>query len=244
MIYKILSFFFSFAIIVNFTQLIRLFYHVHGSYLSIWLVVARDLVLDLTIGGGSGLFAGVIRGVVARAFLRQAGFIFLGRHARIIRPETIRVGAWVWIKEGVTLFGSGPLNIGNQVVFCEHATVWSGIDGVDIANNVWIGMNTYLAGTGGRLSIGEHTLISDFCSIYTVEHNIGSLDMPINDQGGQSRPVTIGAHVLIGSGTRILPGVTIGDHAVIGAGSVVTRDVAPRTIVAGAPARSMRTRDA
>lgn len=227
-----------------FKRLIRLFYHVHGSSPSIWTVVARDLALDLTIGGGSGLFAGVIRGAVARAFLRQAGFIFLGRYTRIIRPETIRVGSWVWIKEGVTVFGSGSVNIGNQVVFCERATIWSGKDGVDIGDNVWIGINTYLAGTGEHLSVGEHTLISDCCSIYTIEHNIGSLEIPINDQGGQPRPVTIGAHVLIGSGTRILPGVTIGDHAIIGAGSVVTRDVAPRTIVAGVPARFMRTRDA
>jgi acetyltransferase-like isoleucine patch superfamily enzyme len=224
-------------------ELLRLFFHVHGRSPSIWAILARDLTLDLTIGGGSGLIASVIRGVVARPMLRKAGFVLLGRHARIIRPETISVGAWVWVKEGVTLFGSVSLIVGDRVVFCERATIWSGIDGVVIGDNVWIGMNTYLAGTGGRLIIGDHTLISDFCSIYTVDHNIGSLDVPINEQGGKSRPVTIGAHVLIGSGARILPGVTIGDHAIVGAGSVVTRDVEQRSVVAGVPARVVRTRD-
>jgi acetyltransferase-like isoleucine patch superfamily enzyme len=44
----------------------------------------------------------------------------------------------------------------------------------------------------------------------------------------------------IGSGVTILANVTIGEHAIVGAGSVVTRDVPPRTIVAGNPARVLR----
>jgi UDP-2-acetamido-3-amino-2,3-dideoxy-glucuronate N-acetyltransferase len=44
----------------------------------------------------------------------------------------------------------------------------------------------------------------------------------------------------IGSGAVILPGVTIGEGAIVGAGAVVTGDVAPRTIVAGNPARTLR----
>jgi acetyltransferase-like isoleucine patch superfamily enzyme len=44
----------------------------------------------------------------------------------------------------------------------------------------------------------------------------------------------------IGSGATILPRITIGEHAMVGAGSVVTRNVPPRTIVWGNPARFMR----
>jgi UDP-2-acetamido-3-amino-2,3-dideoxy-glucuronate N-acetyltransferase len=46
----------------------------------------------------------------------------------------------------------------------------------------------------------------------------------------------------IGSGAVILGGVTIGERALVGAGAVVTADVAPRTIVAGVPARLLRSR--
>lgn len=53
--------------------------------------------------------------------------------------------------------------------------------------------------------------------------------------------VTIESDVLIGAGATILPGVRVGQHAVVGAGSVVTRDVAPFTVVAGNPARFVRT---
>jgi acetyltransferase-like isoleucine patch superfamily enzyme len=45
----------------------------------------------------------------------------------------------------------------------------------------------------------------------------------------------------IGSGATILANLEIGEHAIVGAGSVVTRDVPPRTIVAGNPARVLRT---
>ncbi|MEJ6719067.1 MAG: DapH/DapD/GlmU-related protein, partial [Akkermansiaceae bacterium] len=55
-----------------------------------------------------------------------------------------------------------------------------------------------------------------------------------------SRPVVIGRKCFIGARAIILKGVTVGDHAVIGAGSVVTRDVASNTVVAGNPATVIR----
>jgi acetyltransferase-like isoleucine patch superfamily enzyme len=53
-------------------------------------------------------------------------------------------------------------------------------------------------------------------------------------------PVTIGDDVWIGAGAIVLPGVDVGARAIIGAGAVVTRTVAPDTIVAGVPARPVR----
>jgi acetyltransferase-like isoleucine patch superfamily enzyme len=56
-------------------------------------------------------------------------------------------------------------------------------------------------------------------------------------------PVRLGANVWVGRSATILPGVTIGDHAVIAAGSIVTDDVPARTLMAGVPARPIRTLD-
>ena len=55
------------------------------------------------------------------------------------------------------------------------------------------------------------------------------------------RNIHIGKNVWIGAGAIVLPGVTVGDNAVIAAGAVVTRDVPENTVVAGTPAKVIRT---
>ncbi|OHB59816.1 MAG: hypothetical protein A2173_01015 [Planctomycetes bacterium RBG_13_44_8b] len=55
-----------------------------------------------------------------------------------------------------------------------------------------------------------------------------------------AKPVIIHDHVWIGAGAIILPGVTIGEQSIVAAGSVVTRDIPPRWMVAGVPARLIR----
>ncbi|GGH87258.1 hypothetical protein GCM10007362_48960 [Saccharibacillus endophyticus] len=54
-------------------------------------------------------------------------------------------------------------------------------------------------------------------------------------------PVVIGQNVWIGSNATLLPGVTIGDHAVVAAGAVVTKDVPQDAVVAGVPAKFIKT---
>jgi acetyltransferase-like isoleucine patch superfamily enzyme len=75
----------------------------------------------------------------------------------------------------------------------------------------------------------------------------GSLQSPVrrlplaSSLAPEPRPIRIGRNVWIGLGSCVCPGVSIGDDAVIGARSVVTQDVAPRTVAAGNPARIVRT---
>jgi len=57
-------------------------------------------------------------------------------------------------------------------------------------------------------------------------------DLPV-----KFKPVVIKRNAYIGAGAIILPGVTVGEFSIVAAGSVVTRDVPPRTVVAGVPAK-------
>jgi acetyltransferase-like isoleucine patch superfamily enzyme len=73
-------------------------------------------------------------------------------------------------------------------------------------------------------------------------HAYARTDTPYKYQGvGEPAPVRIGRGAWIGQNAVISPGVTIGAMAIIGANSVVTRDVPPMTIVAGVPARVVKT---
>ena len=93
------------------------------------------------------------------------------------------------------------------------------------------------------VSVGSHSLIAPHCFI--TDHGHGTaphLRIDDEEQPSVAAPVVIGSDVWLGTGVVVLPGVTIGDGAVIGANSVVTRDVAPMSIMAGAPARLLRQR--
>jgi len=88
------------------------------------------------------------------------------------------------------------------------------------------------------ICIGDDVMIGPWVVIYDTDfHEVAP------DESVRVEPVRIGNNVWIGHSAILLPGVTIGDHAVIAAGAVVTRPVAPRTVVGGNPARVLRTFD-
>lgn len=91
----------------------------------------------------------------------------------------------------------------------------------------------------GNLTIGNRVSIAAGVIILLSSHSNNSHVSKQVSQRGDF--VTIGDDVWIGAGSIIMNGVTIGDGAVIGCGSVVTRDVAPHTVVAGNPAKVIRT---
>jgi maltose O-acetyltransferase len=92
------------------------------------------------------------------------------------------------------------------------------------------------------VKIGDHVLLGPAVQIYTATHPLDAAERRRGIEG--AKPVTIGNDAWIGGGAIVLPGVSIGDRAVIGAGSVVTKDVPADVIVAGNPARAVRTLEA
>lgn len=111
--------------------------------------------------------------------------------------------------------------------------------GLKIGNGVFLGDGVYIdPGQCWLVEIGDRATIS-------FETVILAHDASGRKQAGFTRVarVRIGRDVFIGCRAIILPGVTIGDNAVVGAGAVVTADVPPRTVVAGNPARLIRSVD-
>ncbi|MBD5370369.1 MAG: sugar O-acetyltransferase [Bacteroides sp.] len=88
----------------------------------------------------------------------------------------------------------------------------------------------------GGITIGNDVLIGHNCVIATLNHVMD----PDRRADMVPAPVKIGDKVWIGANVTILQGVTIGEGAVIAAGAVVNRDVPPRTVVGGIPAKVIR----
>lgn len=110
---------------------------------------------------------------------------------------------------------------------------------VDYGRNVFIGDNFYcnfdcVILDCAKITIGDNVLLGPGVQLYAATHPTSPTD---RDAGREfAFPITLGNGVWVGGRSIVNPGVTIGDHSVIGAGSVVTRDVPPNVVVAGAPA--------
>ena len=106
---------------------------------------------------------------------------------------------------------------------------------VTVGEHVWIGPYTLIDGSGGGVSIGDHTVISAGVHIYT--HDTVRRALSGGRAPREDAPVTIGERCYIGSQVVIARGVTIGAGSVIGAGAFVNQDIPPGRIAAGVPCR-------
>lgn len=132
---------------------------------------------------------------------------------------------------------ASSIRIGNRCLIKKGACITARSAEISIANNVAIGTMTVINAADSSVRVGEAVRIAGYVFITTSNHGAESSEVKIMDAPRQHAPVTIGADVWIGWRAIILAGVTIGRGSVVGAGSVVTKDVEPFMIVAGAPAR-------
>lgn len=113
-------------------------------------------------------------------------------------------------------------------------------DGISIGDNSGLGVNCEVR---GPLVIGANVMMGPDVRIMTSKHNTSRTDIPMCQQGDlPKQQVTIGNDVWIGAGVTILPGITIGAGSIIGAGAVVTKNVPEYSVVAGVPARIIKSR--
>lgn len=122
-----------------------------------------------------------------------------------------------------TLYGNGDIEIGKGSYMGRHCMVQ--------------------AFDGCRVKIGSRCSISSNVRIYTYNNRPEDVIRSIDVVGKSTGSVTIGDGCWIGANVFITEGVTIGHHCVIGAGSVVTRDVPPRSVAVGVPARVIKSFD-
>ena len=135
----------------------------------------------------------------------------------------------------------GRLQIGKGTLFEPHCWITIADEGrVSIGEGCFLNIGTMVAAQG-LVEIGDHVMFANGCFISDASHAYDRDDIPVTWQGFTSKgPTRIGSNCWFGVNCVVSSGVTIGDRCVIGANSVVTKDLPPGVIAAGAPAKVIR----
>ncbi len=156
----------------------------------------------------------------------------------------MRRGAFVrWPVHGNVLeaLRDGRLEIGPQTLL--EPGVWLTAPGsarIRIGSGSFLNLGVMVAALE-LVEIGDHCMFANGCFITDGSHRFDDPHMPVPWQGFTSKgPTRIGDNVWCGANVVITSGVTIGERCVIGANSVVTHDLPPFSIAAGAPARVVK----
>jgi acetyltransferase-like isoleucine patch superfamily enzyme len=193
-----------------------------------------------------------MRGAYQRLFFKKSkGLVLVGKNVSIRYARFLLAGKDLIIEDGVEIncLSSDGIVIGDRVtigknVIIRPSNIYGGSigKGLIIGNHSNIGPNSYI-GCSGLITIGNHVMMGPGIHIYSENHNFSDTNVPIKEQGVTIQFATIHDDCWIGANSMILAGVTIGKGSVIAAGSIVTKDVAPYSVVAGAPATVIKSRN-
>lgn len=129
-------------------------------------------------------------------------------------------------------------SLGRRSVVESFSCINNAVGDVIIGDHTRIGLHNTVI---GPVTIGSHVNLAQGVTVTALNHNYDNPEKYIDQQGITTQPIVIGDDVWIGAGAVILPGVSVGSHSVVAAGAVVTKDVPQRCVVAGVPAKIIRT---
>ncbi len=196
---------------------------------------------------GIGLLRGFLK---SWRFKRRRGFTLLKRRAIIRFPGYLSVGKNFIAEEGceINAIAKRGVVFGDRVTVGAYALIrpsnnYGGPigEGLSVGDNSNIGPFAYI-GCSGYIQIGNNVMMGPRVGLYAENHIFERTDIPMKQQGVSVETIIIEDDCWIGANSVILAGVRIGHGSIISAGSVVSKDVAPFTIVGGVPAKQIKSR--
>ena len=177
---------------------------------------------------------------VRRARARAGSYV---RAYRLGRMSGVELGRGVQVGKGLYYVNVEP---GSRLVI-EDGVVLLGKSGfvaqaggeLRIGHHAWVGGFCNIA-ANGRVAIGAKTMVAQHVTIRDHDHDP---DRPPLEGRMLQADVIVGERVWLAARSTISRGVRIGDDAVVAGHAFVTRDVAPKTLVGGIPARVIRVLD-
>jgi acetyltransferase-like isoleucine patch superfamily enzyme len=164
------------------------------------------------------------RAAIHWEFLKRGAFVRWPVHGNVLealRAGRLEVGEHALLEPGVWLTAPAPGRI-------------------RIGAGTFLNLGVMIAALE-LVEIGDHCMLANGCFVTDGNHRFDDPSRPVPWQGFTSKgPTRIADEVWCGANVVVTSGVTIGERCVIGANSVVTRDLPPRSIAAGNPARVLR----
>lgn len=174
-------------------------------------------------------------GMLSREAIEQMGFAAIGEN--------------VQISDRASFYGTDRIALGSNVRIDDFCVVSAGFGGIKIGQYVHLAVYSSLIGAG-KIVLSDFCNVSSRVSIYSSNDDYSGATMTnptvASDYTGVTHAdVFLGKHVIVGSGSVILPGVMLEEGVAVGALSLVSKSCAAFGIYAGNPARriSERKRD-
>jgi len=156
------------------------------------------------------------------------------------------VGSNVLISRQASFYGTARISIGDNVRIDDFCVLSAGAGGITIGSHIHIAVYSSIIGAGS-VTLNDFCNISSRVSIYSSNDDYSGEYMtnPMVDAcytNVSHAPVVIGKHVIVGSGSIVLPGVTLGDGCAVGALSLVTKSLDAWGVYVGQPAKYIKAR--
>lgn len=156
------------------------------------------------------------------------------------------LGSNVLISDKASIYGASRIKIGSNVRIDDFCVLSAGEGGIDIGNYVHIAVFALLIGAG-KITISDFSGVSSRVSIYSSNDDytgkfLTNPMVPAQYTNVTHADVTLAKHVIIGSGSVVLPGVTLQEGAAVGSLSMITKDCEAFGVYIGAPAKKIKNR--
>lgn len=156
------------------------------------------------------------------------------------------VGENVFISRKVSFYGAKKISIGNNVRIDDFCLFTGGDNGINIGSYIHIAAFCYISGQGG-IEIKDYCNISSRNALYSSSDDYSGEFMTnpmIDDEytNVTRSKIILNKHVILGTGSTILPGVEVGEGTAIGAMSLVNKNLEPWGIYAGIPVKFIKSR--
>ena len=157
------------------------------------------------------------------------------------------VGHNVALSDRASFYNCDHIAIGDNVRIDDFCVISAGVGGILLGNNIHLAVYSCMIGAG-RITVGDFSNVSSRVSIYSSSDDYSGATMtnptiPEVFKNVEHADVQIGRHVILGSGSIVLPGAVLEDGVAVGALSMMRGHYAAFNIYAGVPARRIRQRE-